>query len=69
MSAREIYDSTIRRLPAIDRLRLASMILDDLAASQGKDLDLSDEWSDEDISDLSAATLKHAAATLEDSDA
>ncbi len=71
MSAREIYESTIRRLPAMDRLRIASLILDDLTASGGRDLDVSDEWSDQDIADLNAASLKYAAQSVpfEDADA
>jgi hypothetical protein len=59
MSAREFYESTVRHLPAMDRLRLASLILDDLAASSGADLDIRDDWSDEDTADLTAAALKH----------
>jgi len=59
-TVREIYESTVRQLPAVDRLKLASFILDDLAASNGKGLDMSDDWSDEDMADLAAASLKHA---------
>ena len=51
MSAREIYENGIRQLPAMDRLRLASIILDDLAKTNGGDLDISDEWSDEEDGD------------------
>jgi hypothetical protein len=49
MSIQEIYASTVRPLAARDRLRLASLILGDLDAN---DIDVSDSWSDEDISDL-----------------
>jgi len=64
MSARELYQSMIRRLPAKDRLQLASLILDDLAASEGRELDLRDDWSDEDVADLTAFSLKHAARSI-----
>jgi hypothetical protein len=60
MSARELYETTIRKLSPAERLRLASFILDDLAASQGDGLDMSDEWSDQDIADLTAFSLKYA---------
>jgi hypothetical protein len=60
MSARELYDKAIRKLPPLERLRLASMILDDLAASAGAELDISDAWSDQDIADVAAFSLKHA---------
>ena len=61
MSARELYDKSIKPLPAVDRLRLAAMILDDLAATSGAGLDVRDDWSDEDIADLTSYSLKHAA--------
>jgi hypothetical protein len=64
VNAREIYDATIRQLPALDRLQLASLILGDLAATAGADLDLRDRWSKEDISDLAAFSLKHAAGSI-----
>jgi hypothetical protein len=69
MSAREIYESSIRQLPAIDRLRLASLILDELAASQGEGLDIQDGWSEQDLADLSKASLKHAATSIGEDDA
>ena len=73
MSAREIYDKSIRQLPAIERLRLASLILDDLAATNVAELplDVSDEWSDEDIADLSRLNARHANRSVpsEDTDA
>jgi hypothetical protein len=53
MSAREIYEKSIRQLSPIERLRLASLILDDLAAS-AEARDVSDEWTDADLADLSA---------------
>jgi len=63
MNARELYNSTIRNLPALDRLHLASLILDDLAASAGAGLDLRDDWSAEDIADLMASSANCAADT------
>jgi hypothetical protein len=62
MSARELYNKAIKQLPAVDRLRLAAMILDDLAATSGAGLDIRDDWTDEDIADLAAYSLKHAAS-------
>ena len=57
MSARELYDKSIRQLPAVDRLRLAAMILDELAATSGAGLDLRDDWTEQDIADLAAYSL------------
>jgi hypothetical protein len=59
MSAQELYDAA-RALPAMERLRLASRILDDLTGSQGEGLDIRDHWSEEDVSDLAAFAGKHA---------
>jgi hypothetical protein len=71
MSARELYEKNIRQLPALERLRLATLILDELTAANGAGLDVCDEWTDEDISELAAYSLKHgaSAAPAEDSDA
>lgn len=71
MTAREIYEKTICQLPPMDRLRLATLILDDLAASDGAGLDIRDEWSDEDVADLTQYSLKAADGSVpaEDSDA
>jgi hypothetical protein len=52
MTVREVYEKSVCQLPAMDRLRLASLILDDLAASGGTGLDIRDDWSDEDMVDL-----------------
>jgi hypothetical protein len=58
MSAREIYEQSIRQLSPAERLRLASLILDDLAASAEARRDVSDEWTGADLADLSAFALK-----------
>ena len=68
MTAREIYETTVRNLPALDRLRLASLILDDLAAANGAGLDIRDEWTDEDMADLAAYSLKHAGRSVSPED-
>ena len=68
MSTREIYEAAIRPLSPIERLRLASLILDDLAASSGAGLDVADEWTDEDKADLAAFSLKHADQSVPEED-
>lgn len=67
MTARELYDTSIRKLPAGERLRLASLILDDLAAS-ATGLDIRDEWTDQDVADLATYSLKHAAGVVSPED-
>ena len=60
--AREVYEAAVRQLPARDRLQLASIILDDLAASAGAELDIKDHWSEQDMAELAAFSLKHDAS-------
>ena len=45
MSALEIYEKNIRQLPAIDRLGLASLILEDLTACGDAGVNVRDDWS------------------------
>ena len=48
-TAKEIYAETIRDLPSSERLRLATLILEDLAESAAPALDYSDAWTEEDL--------------------
>ena len=63
MSAREVFNTAVRKLTPLERLRLATMILDELTASQAEGLDISDEWSEEDIRDMTAFSISHAEAS------
>ena len=56
MTVKELYDEFIRPLPTADRLQLAAMIVHELAASST--IDVSTDWSDEDMADLTAYSLK-----------
>ena len=55
-NANEIYADTVRHLSPNERLRLAALILDDLARSVA----FSDEWSEQDMQDLTTYSLSHA---------
>ena len=55
-NAKEIYADTVRHLSPNERLRLAALILDDLASSAA----FGDEWSEQDMQDLTAYSLSHA---------
>lgn len=55
-NAEEIYADSIRQLPPNERLRLAALILDELAGSVA----FADAWSDQDMQDLSAFSISHA---------
>lgn len=68
-TAQEIYTSAIRELPANERLRLAALILNDLAQPTLDAPEYDDSWSEEDISDFRNATLRYMEAVyLQDED-
>ena len=58
LTAQEIYRTWVWPLPITERLRLASLILNDLAP--GLLIDEGDAWSAEDMRDLSVFALQHA---------
>jgi hypothetical protein len=69
MTIQELYDRSIRPLPAAERLRLAALILNDIPSEAV--VDYSDEWSEEDMRDLTLHSLRRAAESFgeEDEDA
>ncbi len=64
MSVQELYDQTIKHLPAAVRLRLAATILNDIPSQAV--VDFSEEWSDEDLHDFTKANWTHAFAHLDE---
>jgi hypothetical protein len=62
MTAQDLYSSAVSSLPASEQLRLATLILEGLAAAAPA-LDYSDYWSDEDVRDV-AAFSAHAGIVL-----
>jgi len=60
-TAHEIYDTTVRALPSAEKLRLATMILDELNQTVAPALDFSDTWTAEDVHDVAAFAQQHAA--------
>lgn len=61
-SAQDIFTETVRALPLTERLRLAALILQDLARSEVAVVERSDTWSQQDQRDLTTFALQHAAA-------
>jgi hypothetical protein len=55
----------VESLPPSERLRLASLILEGLARTSNA-LDYSDEWSAEDIRDVTAFSAESAGASLKE---
>jgi hypothetical protein len=60
-TAQEVFAETVRALPPTERLRLAALILDDLAKSNLAVIDNDNSWSEQDQSELITFSLKHAA--------
>ena len=61
LTAQDVFKETVRTPPASERLRLAALILQDLAQSDVAVVNRSDTWSEQDERDLTAVSLKYAA--------
>ena len=66
MTSRELYEQTIKPLSAEERLRIASFILNDITAAP---VDVSYEWTDEDLRDFSAASWKRIETAMGETNA
>lgn len=55
----DLYNTRVRPMPPAERLQLARLIIDDLAPSE-KPLDVSDDWSEDDLADLAAFSAQQA---------
>jgi hypothetical protein len=63
--AKQLYVDTISHLSAKERLQLAALILEDLAASREFD----DAWSEQDLRDLTTFSLSIASTHEQDNEA
>ncbi len=64
-TAQEIYSQIVDILPLNERLRLATLILNDLTNKNISLVDYSDTWTEEDQIDLVNYSLRNAYDTLE----
>lgn len=64
MTAQEIYNQVIRNLPPTERLRLATLILNELIQPNISIVDESDTWTEQDQLDLTTFSLQHATTLL-----
>ena len=55
MTAAELYNDQIKRLPVAERLRLASLILNDIPPESV--VDAGEEWADKDLREFGQASL------------
>jgi hypothetical protein len=58
-TADEIYTSLVQGLPPAERLRLAALILHELAQPDIFSPDVSGAWSEEDEHDLASFSMRH----------
>jgi len=65
MTANDVYASNVVALPASEKLRLASLILEGLSKS-GAALDYSEHWSDEDVRDVVAFSAQQTDVRAEE---
>lgn len=59
-NAQELYASAVRDMSAEERLRLAALILNDLTHPKEQALDFEDEWTEEDLREMTQYVLKRA---------
>jgi hypothetical protein len=64
MTADEVYERAVRPLPIAERLKVATLILNDLQPQLAADY--SDDWSDEDVQDIMRHSLERAAESFEE---
>jgi hypothetical protein len=57
VTIQQLYDQSIKNLPAAERLRLATLILNDIPSEAV--IDYREGWSDEDLQDFSRASWEH----------
>ena len=60
--AQQIYESSVKKLPVVERLQLVKLVMDDLMSRPTTWIvNESDAWNDEDYADLTRASLAYAA--------
>lgn len=62
MTADQLYEKEIKQFSAIERLHIITRIINDIFPQEI--VDYSDEWSDEDLRDVSAHSLRRAALSF-----
>ena len=64
MNVNELYEQTIKSLPAAERLRLAVLILNDIPPQSV--VDDSESWTEVDLQEFTQASWQHLDQHLED---
>lgn len=61
LTAQQVFSETVRSMTPAERLRLAALILYDLARLDVAIVDRGDSWSEQDEHDLTAFSLQYGA--------
>lgn len=64
--ALRLYEEEVRALPTSERLRLATLILNDIAPPPSSVVDERDDWSEEDLREWSLASRKRMSEMFDD---
>ncbi len=67
-SAHEIYTQTVRNLPPTERLKLATLILNELVDQPSLEIEESETWTEQDQNDLLTFSLQYATTALSDAE-
>jgi hypothetical protein len=68
-TAQEVYNTVIRALPPTERLRLATLIFNELVQQDSPSIDQSDEWTGQDQTDIVNFSLQYASSLLPEEEA
>ena len=60
LTAQEVFAEIVRVLPPSEQIRLAALILQNLAQSEVAIVDRSDTWSEQDQHDITTFSLQYA---------
>jgi hypothetical protein len=64
MTAKDVYENSVRSLSASEQLKLAALIMNELKSHTI--IDFRDEWSDEDMREATLHSFERAAQTFEE---
>jgi hypothetical protein len=59
-TAQDVYNQVIQDLPPNERLRLATLILNELVQQESQSIDHSDTWAEQDQTDIVNFSLQYA---------
>ncbi|MCY7323941.1 MAG: hypothetical protein LH660_19605 [Phormidesmis sp. CAN_BIN36] len=68
-TAQQVYNAVIRALSPTERLRLATLILNELVEQDAPAIDQSDAWAEQDQMDVINFSLQYAASLFPDEEA